>query len=122
MVQSTVSVSAMISIHQRKKSSALLANWKPGLIPRTPRKISAKCVPLGNVPVECEFALYLVHDMHFAEYVVSRVRIPHYDVISKRVEAGWATPVINVVRRFLIEEIYRRFGLSISTVFCSIRR
>lgn len=36
--------------------------------------------------------------------------VPHYYVISKQVDAGWATNFVNPVRRFLIESIYRRLA------------
>lgn len=36
--------------------------------------------------------------------------IPHHHVISKFVNAGFLTPVINPIRRFLIESIYRRLA------------
>lgn len=36
--------------------------------------------------------------------------IPNYVVVSKPVDAGWATPFISYVRAFLIEEIYQRLA------------
>ena len=36
--------------------------------------------------------------------------IPHHHVISKFVNAGFLTPVINPIRRFLIESLYRRLA------------
>jgi len=39
--------------------------------------------------------------------------VPHYHVVSKRVEGGFLSPVVNYVRKWLIEEIYRR----LATVF-----
>lgn len=39
--------------------------------------------------------------------------IPHHYVISKYVDFGFASPVMNPIRRFLIESIYRR----LSTMF-----
>ncbi|KAF9510974.1 hypothetical protein BS47DRAFT_1347297 [Hydnum rufescens UP504] len=55
-------------------------------------------------------AMNNVAEMHAAARQTSRI-IPHYDVISKRIEVGWATPILAFVRRFLIEEIYRRLAI-----------
>ncbi len=37
-------------------------------------------------------------------------RVPHYHVVSKKVEAGKLSVVVNYVRKYLIEDIYRRLG------------
>ena len=37
---------------------------------------------------------------------------PHYHVVSKKVEVGVISPVVNYVRALLIEAIYRRLGES----------
>ncbi|TFY59675.1 hypothetical protein EVG20_g7693 [Dentipellis fragilis] len=34
--------------------------------------------------------------------------VPHYQLISRRLEAGWFSPVVNWVRRVLIEDVYGR--------------
>ncbi|KAF8627713.1 hypothetical protein AX15_004284 [Amanita polypyramis BW_CC] len=36
--------------------------------------------------------------------------VPHYHVVSKRAEAGFMSPVVNFVRRWLIEDVYRRLA------------
>ena len=35
---------------------------------------------------------------------------PHYHVVSKKVEVGVISPIVNYIRALLIEAIYRRLG------------
>jgi len=37
---------------------------------------------------------------------------PHYHVVSKKVEVGVISPIVNYIRALLIEAIYRRLGES----------
>ena len=36
--------------------------------------------------------------------------VPHYHVVSKNVDDGFMSPVLNYLRAFLIEGVYRRMG------------
>ena len=41
---------------------------------------------------------------------LTQTSVPHYHVVSKRVEAGFMSPVVNFLRRWLIEDVYRRLA------------
>ena len=39
-------------------------------------------------------------------------RAPHYHVMAKPVHTGFAAPILNYLRKFFIEDLYRRLGES----------
>lgn len=63
------------------------------------------------------------HDAHVGPLPLELVsfssyftRVPHYHVVSKKVNVGMISPVVNYFRAFLIEGLYRRLGRSWSLV------
>lgn len=45
---------------------------------------------------------------------------PHYHVVSRTVNAGFLTTVVNWIRQYLVEEVYRRLGKFLSLPLCLV--
>jgi hypothetical protein len=57
----------------------------------------------------CESSFF-IFDLKYHFSSADFASVPHYHVVSKNVDVGVMSPVVNYLRAFLIEGVYRRMG------------
>lgn len=60
----------------------------------------------------CAYIVLLIHlkDGFSQQLFLLISSVPHYHIVSRKVEAGRFSAAVNYLRKFLVEDIYHRFG------------